>query len=137
MSEFSSWTKDNWYALGTLLTQLAFLVAGVWFVRNLLKTMRAFQEQIGALLKLSITAAPAERLLGSTSAKHSLAEASPYWLTPSETQSVSPTEPVEGNRSRLIVAWRHMVLWLRAPMSTADVAPWRRVVRWLQTPAGS
>ena len=35
MSEFISWVQGNWQALGTLLTQLAFLVAGVWFARNI------------------------------------------------------------------------------------------------------
>src|SRR5260221_2025956 len=61
MNEFKPWTQNDWYALGSLLTQLAFLFAGVWFARNILRTMRAFQEQAGALLKLSITRAPGER----------------------------------------------------------------------------
>jgi hypothetical protein len=137
MNEFSPWTQGNWYALGSLLTQLAFLVAGVWFARNILKTMRAFQEQVGALLKLSITATPAERHSSGAGAKHPLADASPYWLTPSETQTASRPEPTESGPGRFAVAWRGLVLWLKAPMSSAEVAPWRRVIRWLQAPAGS
>ena len=137
MNEFSPWTQDNWYALGSLLTQLAFLVAGVWFARNILRTMRAFQEQIGALLKLSITAPPAERHTATTVGKGVLSEASPYWLAPSETQAVSlpePAEPTEIVPSRFVVAWHRLLLWLQAPMSTSEVAPWRRVVNWLQAP---
>ena len=56
MNDFSSLPIKDWYALGSLIAQIGFLVAAVWFARNFLRTMRAFQEQIGALLKLSITA---------------------------------------------------------------------------------
>jgi len=137
MNEFGSWTQDNWYGLGTLLTQLAFLIAGVWFARNFLKTIRAFQEQIGALLKLSITATPAGRHLWSGPIKQTLAESSPYWLTPSETETARPPEPISSGPNRLVVAWHSVVVWLQAPMITSDVGPWTRVVRWLQSPAGS
>lgn len=136
MSELKPWTQDDWYALGSLLTQLAFLVAGVWFARNILRTMRAFQEQIGALLKLSITVPPAERE-PATIAKSFLGEASPYWLTPSLTQTVSLPEATESGPNRFAAAWHHLSLWLQAPMNTAEVAPWRRVIGWLQAPMSS
>ena len=136
MSEVNSWMQSNWHALGSLLVQLAFLLAGVWFARNILGAMRAFQEQIGALLKLSITDAATERHSPSASSTRPLAD-SPYWLTPSETQTPSLAEPAESGPSRFAVAWHHLVLWLQAPMSGAEVAPWRRVLRWLQAPAGS
>lgn len=51
-------TQSDWYAAGALLAQFAFLAAGIWFARNFLQTVRALQEQVGALLKLSITSTP-------------------------------------------------------------------------------
>jgi hypothetical protein len=136
MSEFSLWTQGDWYAAGNLFTQLAFLVAGVWFASNVLRTMRAFQEQVGALLKLLITATPAERPMASTAAT-GLAEQSPYWLTPSEPQTVRPAEFTETGPGRFVVAWHHLLLWLQTPMSNSGVGPWRRVIRWLEAPVGS
>jgi hypothetical protein len=140
MNDFNPWTQGGWYALGSLLTQLAFLVAGVWFARNILRTMRAFQEQVGALLKLSITD-PAERQSPSAVGKGVLTEASPYWLPPSLTQPIGPTigppEPEDSGPSRFAVAWHRLLLWLQAPMSTSEVAPWRRAISWLQAPSGS
>jgi hypothetical protein len=128
MNEFSPWTQGNWYALGSLLTQLAFLAAGIWFARNIVKTMRAFQEQIGALLKLSITASPVERHASVDGAKHA-ADASPYWLTPSEVQTASLPEPIKSGPSRLVVTWHRLVTWMREPMSPAELIPWRRASR--------
>ena len=61
MNDFTAWIQSNWYALGNLLSQFAFLGAGVWFARKILKTMRASQEQVGALLKLSVTGAITDR----------------------------------------------------------------------------
>ena len=46
----STWIQSNWYELGNLLSQFAFLAAGIWFARKILRTMRASQEQFGALL---------------------------------------------------------------------------------------
>jgi len=137
MSDFSSWIQSNWYALVNLLIQLAFLTAGVWFARNILRTVRASQEQVGALLKFSITGVTSERHLSSASAKRSLAGASPYWLVPSETETASLPEPRESGPSRFVVVRRKVVLWLQAPMNSTEVAPWRRMIRWLHAPAGS
>ena len=129
MNEFSPWTQGNWYALGNLLTQLGFLLAAVWFARNIIKAMRAFQEQIGALLKLSITAPPAER--------HSVAaDASPYWLTPAEAPAAAPAEPVQSGPGRLTIAWHRVGHWLREPMKPSEILPLRRIIRWLQAPTG-
>lgn len=136
------WTQINWYAVGTLLLQVAFLVAAVWFAKNILKIIRSFQEQVGALLKLSIAPGAAERHAEGAHAKHSLGETSPYWLTPSETQAAAGPVLIEAGPGRVAVAWHalgsashHLVHWLQEPMG--GVAPWRRVVRWLQTPAGT
>jgi hypothetical protein len=137
MSDLTALDQDNWYAPASLLIQLGFLVSGVWFARNVLRTMRAFQEQVGAMLKLSITGVTGERQLSTASAKQSLAEVSPYWLAPSESQTPGLPEPIESGRSRVAVARRKMVLWLQAPMSGAEMAPWRQIITWLRTPAGS
>lgn len=138
MIEFSSWTQVNWYAVGTLLTQLGFLIAGVWFAHSILKIIRSFQEQVGALLKLSISAGPNEARPEATGLKRSIAETSPYWLTPSETQIASQAapEPVASGPSRFVVAWHGLLHWLITPMNSSWLAPWRRVIHWLQAPAG-
>jgi hypothetical protein len=137
MSDLSSWIQSNWYALANLLILLAFLTAGVWFARNVLRTMRTFQEQVGALLKLSITGVTSEQPLSNGSAKQSQTDASPYWHAPSETETASLPEPRESGPSPFAFAGRKVILWLQTPMSSREVAPWRRIVRWLQTPAGS
>ena len=137
MSEFTGWIRSNWYALGTLLFQFAFLAAGVWFAREMLRTMRASQEQVGALLKLSITGAATERHSPMAVAERTLAGASPYWLTPTEIPPVGALEPPESGPSKWVVARHSLVVWLQAPMSGGDAAPWRKAIRWLQAPAGS
>jgi hypothetical protein len=123
MNEFAAWIQNNWYALGNLLMQISFLAAGVWFARTILRTIRASQEQVGALLKLSA----ADRPFASTS---------PYWLTPSETPTGSLSELHESRPSRMAVAWHGLIVWLQTPMSSGTVAPWRKALQWLQAPAG-
>jgi len=137
MSDLTALDQNNWYASVSLVIQLAFLIAGVWFARNLLRTMMAFQAQVGAMLKLSITGVTPERHSSSASAKQSVAEVSPNWLVPSETETAGLPEPIESGPSRFAVVRRKMVLWLQAPMSNAAMAPWRRIIIWLQAPAGS
>ena len=137
MSEFATWMQSNWYALGNLLLQIAFLAAGVRFAREILRTMRASQEHIGALLKLSVTGAINERHSSSTVAERSFANASPYWLTPAEIPPVGPLELPESRPSRWVVAWHTLVVWLQAPMRSGDTASWRKAIKWLQSPAGS
>jgi hypothetical protein len=137
MSEFYSWAEQNWQPLGALLVQLAFLVTGVWFARNILKTIRAFQEQVGALLKHTITATPDEQHLAGTTVKQSLEGGRPDWLTPSETQTVGPPASTASGPGRVVVAWRRLVLWMQAPMSTTTGTPWPRVIRWFQAPIGA
>lgn len=134
MSELGSGTQADWYALGTLLTQLGFLFAGLWFARNFLKTIRVFQEQVGALLKLSITSPTDPHSAG---ARRSLGETSPYWLTPSLTRTAGPPAPADPRVNRLAVSWSHLILWLQTPMNTPGLDSWRRLIHWLQAPAGS
>jgi hypothetical protein len=54
MSDFSDWLQNNWIDLARLGVQSAILVVVVRYGHKLLATLRASQEQIGALLKLSM-----------------------------------------------------------------------------------
>jgi hypothetical protein len=150
MNEYNFWTQGNWYALGNLLVELAFLIAGVWFARKILSAVRASQEQFGALLKLSLTDALRER--------SKAAEAAPtLWDVPAERHmqyvmaewptaavpALSLPEP-ESRRKWLLAAgravlqaWRAVVRWLEAPMAHGQQASWRRMIHWLQSPARS
>ena len=55
MNGISDWFENNWIDLARLLVQLAIFAAVVRYGRKLLATLRASQEQIGALLKLSVS----------------------------------------------------------------------------------
>src|SRR5882762_10925956 len=127
MGEFTAWMQSNWYALGNLLFQFAFLAASVWFAREILRTMRVSQEQVGALLKLSITGATTERHSPIAVAERALAGASSsgassYWLTPTEIPPVGPLELPENDLGRWAVARHSLVVWLQTPMSSGDAA---------------
>ena len=131
----SNWIQANWYELGNLVSQFAYLAGGIWFARKILRTMRGSQEQIGALLKLSMTGSISERPSSTVIAERTLAGASPYWLTPPEPTPSILSEPVEMGPTHWEVTRRRMLEWLQAPMSSEGVAPWRRVIKWLQEPA--
>jgi hypothetical protein len=137
MNEFTAWIQSNWYALGNLLIQFAFLAAGFWFAGKILITMRASQEQVGALLKLSVTGAITERHSSSTVAERSFANVSPYWLAPEVIPPVGLPEPAENGPGRWAVARHSLTVWLQTPMSSGEFAPWRRSIKWLQAPAGT
>jgi hypothetical protein len=139
MNDFSPLPVKDWYALGSLVAELGFLIAAVWFARNFLTTMRAFQEQIGALLKLSITSAPGERQSANPTARNVLAEGSPYWLPPTPSVQVNPpANPavVERGPNMFAAGWQRTLQWLREPMGGSRVSYRRRVINWLQAPAG-
>jgi hypothetical protein len=130
MSEGNAWTETNWYSLGTLLIQLSFLVAGVWFARNFLTAIRVFQEQIGALLKLSITSDP---LSAAAQTRRQVADLSQHWLLPLDRSPIpGVSKPGPG---QLASAWHGLVLWLQEPMYSTEVSAWRRFVGWLQAPS--
>lgn len=61
MDQITNWMQNNWYELGSLFAQFAFLFAGLWFAGKILRTMRATQQQMGALLRLSMTDGLEER----------------------------------------------------------------------------
>jgi hypothetical protein len=136
MNDYTSLPIKDWYALGSLVAQMGFLVAAVWFARNFLRAMRAFQEQIGALLKLSITSTPGERQSANTAARNVLTEGSPYWLPPTPSTSADAPEVVERGPSLFAAGWQRTMHWLREPMGSARVSYRRRVINWLQAPAG-
>jgi hypothetical protein len=78
MSEFNDWLQNNAVDLARLAVQCAILAVVVRYGRKLLATLRASQEQVGALLKLSVSDAMAERpeaLLESTKRFEPLAAA--------------------------------------------------------------
>jgi hypothetical protein len=62
MNGLSDWFQNNWIDLARLLVQCAILAAILRYGRKLLATLRASQEQIGALLKLSVSDGVEERL---------------------------------------------------------------------------
>src|SRR5438445_610028 len=99
--------------------------------------MRASQEQLGAMLKFSITGVTAEWHSSADSANESRTADSPYCLVPSETEAAVRGQPTDSGPGRLAIARRKIALWLQAPTSRSEGAPWRRVINWLQAPAGS
>ena len=136
MNEFAAWMQSNWYSLGNLVSQFAFLGAGLWFARRILKTMKTSQEQTGALLR-QLWVTGNQRNSASAAGERSFANASPYWLTPTEIPAASPLQLPESGPSRWTVAWHSLVVWLKTPMRSGNATLWRRTARWLQSPAGS
>ena len=61
MDQIANFIQNNWYELGTLVGQFALLFAGLWFAAKILGTMRATQQQMGALLRLSMSNGLEER----------------------------------------------------------------------------
>jgi hypothetical protein len=122
MTEFSVWIQKNWFELGILFLFSATLATVVWFARNILKTFRAYQEQVGALMRLSFSdLVPVQAPV----AEASVAEAP------------VPRDSAHSGPNRLLVFARNLVNWFQAPMGSNGVAPWRKFLRWLQAPAGS
>jgi hypothetical protein len=70
MTEISDWFQNNWIDLARLLVQCGILVAVVRIGRKLLATLRASQEQVGALLRLSVSDTVGERRETATEPHH-------------------------------------------------------------------
>lgn len=143
MNDFSAWMQTNWYSLGNLLAQFAFLAGGVWFARKILKTMRATQQQFGALLKLSVTQELEEHSKADEMTHQSTFAGdrpSPYvmaeWPVAQEAPALSLPES-EPRRNLLAAAGLGVVRWLQTPIKTHSDSSWRRMLRWLQAPARS
>jgi hypothetical protein len=138
MNEVTAWMQSNWYELGTLVAEFVCLTVGIWFARKILRTLRASQEQVGALLKLSVAGGATDRQSPNAAPdRPSVVAASPYWLTPSETASAGSPEHAESAPPQLATHKNGLIVWLQTPMSSGGVAPWRKAIRWLQSPAGS
>jgi hypothetical protein len=139
MNEFTTWVQSNWYELGNLFAEFVFLAVGIWFARKILRSIRASQEQVGALIKLSVTGVVPvpERQSTNIAAERSFATGSPYWLTPSDAPPADQPAPIENGPSRLSSAGHGLVAWLNTPMKSSGAAPWRKAIKWLQSPAGS
>ena len=87
MTEFGDWLQNNFIDLARLAVDCAILVIVVRFSRTLLRTLRASQEQLGALLRLSVS--DGERL--GTSAE--TAERSPMHSPAPESSYTTEREP--------------------------------------------
>lgn len=148
MNELSTWMQGNWYSLGNLLAQFGFLVAGVWFARKILKSLRASQEQFGALLKLSMSDGLSEQAKASEAAHRALSgvtmdRPTPYVMadwpaTATPALTVPEQEPIG---KRLLAVCRGVcsgvARWLQAPMVRHQHPHWQKMVRWLQAPVRS
>jgi hypothetical protein len=137
MNEFNTWLQSNWYEMGNLLAEFVFVFAGIWFARKILRTLRASQEQFGALLKLTLSDELSERAKSAETAQHSSSTVagerpSPYvmaeWPAPAET----PALTLAGGQRR-----RGIIQWLNTPMKSHGFLSWRRIAHWLQAPSGS
>jgi hypothetical protein len=123
MTQFIDWIQNNWFESGILVALFAILATVVWFARNVLKSLRASQEQVGALLRLSVSDGfPAPAALQQAPA----VEPTPYLH-----------EPAPRGPNPLIAAGRGVIHWLNTPMRRRSESPWSKVSRWLQAPARS
>jgi hypothetical protein len=124
---------SQWYQAGSLLIQAGFLIAAFWSVRAILKCIRASQEQMGALLRLTLGGEHSE-----DNARTGV-RPTPYLLdgrpetAPASFQTAVENKD-EGGRSTLFPG---LIGWLQEPMANSGIGPWRRMLRWLQAPAGS
>ncbi len=122
MTQFIDWIQNNWFESGILVVLCAILATVVWFARNILKSLRASQEQVGALLRLSVS------------------EGLPVPSAPPQSHDAyAPAfrERAPRGPNPLVAGARHLVNWLNAPMRSRSANPWRKVARWLQAPARS
>jgi hypothetical protein len=125
---------NQWYQAASLLLQAGFLTAGVWSVRAILKNMRASQEQMGALLKLTVSGGASGE-----EAPRPAARPTPYLLDgwPETAQNAKPTSATEQAEEVRKNGWSGLAAWLQTPMVSSGISPWRRAARWLQAPTGS
>lgn len=125
---------NQWYPLASLFVQACFLIAAVLVARAILKSMRASQAQMGALLKLTVS--------GNASGEESLrapARSTPYVLDgwPETARNSTPAMTSLQSEGPRQSAWSGLSAWLQAPMVSSGISPWRKAVRWLQAPSGS
>ncbi len=161
MNEITNWIQNNWYEFGSLFAQFTFLFAGLWFARKILKSMRATQQQFGALLRLSITDGLEERSKESET-NHSPASSvvAGSMLSPAMDRPAAPThssnsyaaferpartdgpslsDEMSGRSmtSTPMTAEHDSTPYVAAPLTLPDEAHGNRVVQWLKTPMAS
>jgi hypothetical protein len=123
---------SQWYQAVSLLIQVGFLIAMVWSVRAILKSNRASQEQMGALLRLTFGGPRLEENV-STGARPT-----PYLLDGWPAAPCAPVQSSIENKDRVSNSvFAGLIEWLEQPMVASGVGPWRRMVQWLQSPAGN
>src|SRR5438270_8109755 len=88
MNETMEWLQNNWIDLARLAVQCAILAGLVRYGRKLLGALRASQEQMGALLKLSVSDSAGEGVPG-----HSAREAEPVPDFRRPAMGISHAEP--------------------------------------------
>jgi len=137
MTDFGDWFQRNWYQLGSFFVQFGFLFVAIWFADKILKTLRASQQQVGALLKLSVSGQSADHQ--AESQVHSRPpEASPYWLAPAPPQPAQSFVTSKDNPIHLVSSGPGFFGWLKSPMAiTNGQSSFHRVLRWLQSPASN
>ena len=166
MNEIINWMQNNWYELGSLFAQFTFLLVGLWFARKILKSMRATQQQFGALLRLSMTDGLEERSETSEIAHESMPRAgapvasspvaSPVMDQPTSYAAFElPTRPAapslsdelsgRATASTPMASAHDSTPYVAAPLTLPEdghsgggiAAAGRGVVQWLQTPMTS
>ncbi|GAC1622140.1 MAG: hypothetical protein NVS9B13_14540 [Candidatus Acidiferrum sp.] len=131
MSDAYDWMQGNWYELGSLMVQLGLLVAGVWFAGKILRTLRASQEQVGALLKLSVLDTAGERPAQPRIVERAARMEETVLRLPDRV----PDRAEVGTET--VAARGGLLEWLRAPMTSGSTMHHGRVMRWLLAPSGS
>ena len=121
MTQFIDWFQNNWFESGILALLFAIFSTVVWFARNILKSLRASQEQVGALLRLSVS--------------DGLPTPAPSQQAPAVESAPFLHEPAPRGPNPLIAAGRGVINWLNTPMRRRSASPWHKAVRWLQAPA--
>jgi hypothetical protein len=155
MNEITNWIQSNWYELGSLFAQFTFLFAGLWFAGKILRSMRATQQQLGAMLRLSMTdgleqrSKTSENTLGFMSSPASSATVDrtmPYGMADSPTmksaQLLSDEMSGRARASAAMTSTQDSTPYVAAPLTLPEeehsgghiAAAGRGVVRWLQTP---
>src|SRR3989442_14598667 len=100
MREITAWMQSNWYELGNLFAEFVFLDVGIWFARKVLRTLRASQEQVGTLIKLTVARTIPERQSTNTAAERSLVTGAPDRMTPSDAPAADQSTTLGDGPSR-------------------------------------
>lgn len=146
----NAWIQNNWYEFGTLIAEFSFVFAAIWFARKVLKTLRASQEQVGALLKLSVSDGLNERKPNGALAHSPTPYVSSDWPAHKLSDELSgrpaaSTPILSTPASEPIVSTPNSTPYVAAPLTLPEeehrgshlAAAGRGVIRWLNTPMAS